>query len=112
MSYPTATQYFMAIQKIRDTLFHTSLVKGNQYLLPIFVDISGDLVPTKIPLRYETTQQQSVTSDSQRNVYRANLDCNGTPGSEVVVCAENVDNWKWDTYVVIMDIYNDKSVSL
>ena len=101
----------MAIQKICDKLFNTLLVRPYQYLLPIFADISADLVPTKIPLRYETTQQQSVTSVAQRNVYRANLDCNGTPGSEVVVCAENVDNWRWDTYVVIMDIYNDKSVS-
>ena len=111
MTHPTATQYFVAIQMVYDKLFNTSMVKGNQCLSPIFADISGDLVPTKIPLRYETTQQQSVTSVAQRNVYRANLDCNGTPGSEVVVCAENVDNWRWDTYVVIMDIYNDKSVS-
>lgn len=65
----------------------------------------------RIPLRYETPIQQSLSSTTDSKVFIARLNCPNIKGAEVIACAELPSNWKWDRDqgIVKMSLFNQKN---
>jgi len=85
-----------------------------QYLLFLmFIGSQGVTVTNhkRIPLRYETPIQQSLSSTTDSKVFIARLNCPNIKGAEVIACAELPSNWQWnrDQGIVKMSLFNQKN---